>query len=112
MPRYGQLKISDNAKQNDFQQIISPNKDDGSIWIHQDAWFSLADFEKGISKEYKLKKEGNGVFVFVISGTVQIGNQTLEKRDGAGLTKLTSFNLEALEKSEVLIMEVPMQLPN
>lgn len=110
-PRYGELTISDNAKPNDFQQIVSPNPDDDGVWIHQDAWFHIADFDQGTQKEYQLKKEGNGVYVFVIEGKVKIGEQVLDKRDGFGITETQSFTLQALEKSEILLMEVPMEFP-
>ncbi len=89
----------------------SPDKEDGGVWINQDAWFNLANFDKDVSKEYQLKKDGNGVFVFVIEGSARIEDQILRRRDAIGLTELTSFTLEALENSEILIMEVPMQLP-
>jgi hypothetical protein len=107
-PRYEQLVITEQAKPNDFQQIVSPDKDDEGVWIHQDAWFSLANFDKGVSKQYNLKKTTNGVYVFVIEGKAKIGNQLLEKRDALGITECLDFTLEALENSEILIMEVPM----
>ena len=111
-PRYGQIDAVAHAKPNDFQQIVSPNKDDDGVWIHQDAWFHLAKFEKGISKEYFLKKEGNGVYVFILEGKAKIGEQILERRDGLGISDTNSFKTEALENSEILLMEVPMMLPN
>ncbi|WP_417371608.1 pirin family protein [Gelidibacter japonicus] len=110
-PRYGQITVADHAKPNDFQQIVSPNKDDEGVWIHQDAWFHLAKFDQGIAKEYKVKKEGNGVYVFILEGKAKIGDQVLDKRDGLGISDTDSFKLEALENSEILLMEVPMSLP-
>lgn len=107
-PRYGELTIDNFAKVNDFQQIVSPNINDEGLWIKQDAWFILGDFEKGNQKTYQLKKEGNGVYVFVIEGNIKIGNQILNRRDGLGIEEVSLFNIEALEKSEFLIMEVPM----
>lgn len=110
-PRYDQIKISDHAKPNDFQQILSPDKNDEGVWIHQDAWFNLADFDPGISKEYRLHKKGNGVYLFVLSGEAKVGDTVLSERDGLGIEDTDSFTLEALKKSEILIMEVPMSLP-
>ncbi len=76
-PRYDQLKISDNAIDNEFQQIVSPNPNDEGSWIHQDAWFHLGNFTEKSSRTYQVKKEGNGVYVFVISGSVKIGAKIL-----------------------------------
>lgn len=108
-PRYDQISIKENEKINDFQQILSPNADDEGVWIHQDAWFNLAKFEKGNAKEYQLNKKGNGVYVFVLKGSAKIGDQTLDTRDGFGIWDAGSFSLEALADSEILLMEVPME---
>ncbi len=107
-PRYDQISIKENEKLNDFQQILSPNADDDGVWIHQDAWFTLAKFEKGNSKQYDLHKKGNGVYIFVLNGSAKVNDQMLEQRDGYGIWETDQFVLEATEDSEVLLMEVPM----
>ena len=109
-PRYDQISIKENEKINDFQQILSPNPNDEGVWIHQNAWFNLAKFEKGNAKEYRIHDAKNGVYVFVLKGSAKIGEQILGTRDGFGIWETESFTLEALEDSEVLLMEVPMQL--
>ena len=110
-PRYDQVRIADFTKPNDFQQIVSPDPDGDGVWIHQDAWFHLANFDKGVTKEYDVKKKGNGVYLFVIRGKAKVSTQTLNERDGYGIWDIGSFTLEALEDSEILLMEVPMELP-
>ncbi len=110
-PRYDQISIKEGEKLNDFQLILSPNADDEGVWIHQDAWFYLAKFEKDFSKEYHLKKQGNGVYVFVLKGSAKIGEQSLNTKDALGIWETDSFTLEATEDAEVLLMEVPMELP-
>ena len=109
-PRYDQKDIKSEEKINDFQQILSPNKDDDGVWIHQDAWFNLANFTKGNSKNYNLNINGNGVYAFVLKGSAKIGDQILNERDGFGIWDTESFNVEALENTEILLMEVPMEL--
>lgn len=111
-PRYDQVSIKEGEKKNDFQQILSPNQNDEGVWIHQDAWFNLAKFDAGISKEYKTHKAGNGVYVFVLNGTAKIGNQQLDSRDGFGIWDTDQFTLEATTDAEILLMEVPMNLPS
>ena len=111
-PRYDQISISEGAKVNDFQQILSPDKDDEGVWIHQDAWFNLANFKKGNSREYTVHKEGNGVYIFVLKGSAKVGEQMLHERDGLGIWETESFTLEATEDAEILLMEVPMDLPS
>ena len=67
-PRYDQKSVRKLKKENAFYQVLSPSKDDDGMWIHQDAWFHLGDFEKSKQIEYEIKKEGNGVYIFVIEG--------------------------------------------
>lgn len=109
-PRYDQIAIRAVEKQNSFYQVLSPSKDDQGVWIHQDAWFHLGKFDAGATDTYTLKKPGNGVYAFVLDGTVTIGDQQLEKRDGYGLWEVSEFTLKADTKARVLLMEVPMTL--
>lgn len=109
-PRYDQLSIREVEEVNKFYQILSPSKDDQGVWIHQDAWFSLGKFEKGRSISYSIKKEGNGVYLMVIDGKLEVNGQTLTKRDGFGIWNTDKFELEASENSKVLLMDVPMQI--
>ena len=109
-PRYQQITIADQAKPNDFQQILSPNPDDDGVWIHQDAWFSLARFDKGTKKRYDVKRAGNGVYVFVIKGEAKIGDVQLNQRDGLGVWDAEGFDVEATADAEILLMDVPLDV--
>ena len=109
-PRYDQISIRDIAKTNEFYQVLSPNKEDQGVWINQDAWFHIGNFTKGHLDEYKVKKEGNGVYAFVLDGEVEINQEKLSKRDGMGIWNTDSFNVKATENARILLMEVPMSL--
>ncbi len=110
-PRYDQVCLKDILKDNTFSQILSPNPEDQGAWIHQDAWFNWAKWDAGHEEEYSMKKLGNGAYVFLVSGKIQVGEQILEARDGYGVYELNSINIKALEDSEFLLMDVPMDLP-
>ena len=108
-PRYDQIPIKELARKNEFYQVLSPNPDDQGVWIHQDAWFHLGDFDQGKDAEYCFKTSENGLYVFVIDGEVEVEGQKLEKRDGFGVWDTDKINLKSLTDSRVLLMEVPMQ---
>ncbi len=107
-PRYDQLAIDPTKMNNRFQQILSPSKDDDGVWIHQDAWFHMGNFNKGISTDYSLKKQGNGIYIFVLEGEIIAGETALGKRDGMGLWNTDSIAIQANTEAQILVMEVPM----
>lgn len=109
-PRYDQVSIKDIETTNKFYQILSPNKDDQGVWIHQDAWFSMGTFTQGNSDTYTLHKKGNGVYVFILEGSVEIHGERLSKRDGMGIWDTESIALMASENAKILLMEVPMSI--
>jgi redox-sensitive bicupin YhaK (pirin superfamily) len=108
-PRYDQVTLDPADRHNRLQQILSPNPDDAGVWIYQNAWFHLGNFDKGISTEYTIKGEGNGVYVFVLKGDVKIGDQLLNSRDGYGIWDTGKFTITAETDAEFLLMEVPME---
>ena len=107
-PRYQQIRMDELMKPNAFNQILSPNSDDAGVWIHQDAWFSMGDFDKGVTETYQLKNPNNGVYIFVISGKVVINGNTLDTRDGLGVWDTKNFTMDVLDGAKVLLMEVPI----
>ena len=107
-PRYQQVRMDDILKPNEFNQVLSPNSDDAGVWIHQDAWFSMGDFDKGVTQTYELKNPNNGVYIFVISGKVVVNGNTLDTRDGLGVWDTKNFTMDVIEDAKVLLMEVPM----
>lgn len=109
-PRYDQIAISDLVKKNKLSQVLSPNPSDQGVWIHQDAWFHIGDFDCGISERYKIKRAGNGAYLFVLNGEISVNGQILSKRDGYGLWNTDSFDLEATTDAKFLIMDIPMHL--
>jgi redox-sensitive bicupin YhaK (pirin superfamily) len=108
-PRYQQITLNPQDRKNKLQQILSPNAEDAGVWIHQDAWFHLGQFDNGFTATYNLKKEGNGVYVFVLSGELSIDGHELETRDGFGIWNLNSFDIKASTDAEFLLMEIPME---
>ena len=107
-PRYDQISIKDIEKENKFYQVLSPYKEDEGAWLNQDAWFHIGKYTKGSSDEYTIKKEGNGVYAFVLEGEVEINNEKLSTRDGMGVWNTESIKVKASENARILLMEVPM----
>lgn len=107
-PRYQQITLDSSAQKNNFDQILSPNPDDAGVWIHQDAWFYLSDFETNFTKKLALKQEGNGFYILTIEGEIEVNGQKLEKRDALGLWETSEIEIKANTASKFLVMEIPM----
>lgn len=109
-PRYDQVTLNLQDRHNKLQQIVSPNPDDEGVWIHQDAWFYLGNFDNDFTVEYRVNLADNGVYCFVINGQFTIENIDLNRRDGLGITDTPNFQIKSTaQDSEILIMEVPMK---
>ena len=85
-PRYDQMSVRDLKKPNDFYQVLSPNSEDAGMWVHQDTWFHLGEFDVEKSLDY-----------------------TLKKRDAIGIWDTETITFTAQSESKVLLVEVPMR---
>ncbi len=109
-PRYDQISLKSIKKTNQFYQILSPSPSDEGVWIHQNAWFHLGDFDSDAEVNYRLKDPSNGLYAFILNGNAEIEGQKLELRDGMGLWNTEQVKIKAGSKSRILLMEVPMNI--
>jgi len=108
-PRYDQITLNPVDRHNKLQQILSPHPNDDGVWIYQNAWFHLGQFDKGFSTEYRIKTKGNGVYAFVLNGEITVNDQQLKLRDGFGLWDIEKLAIKADTEAELLLMEVPIK---
>lgn len=108
-PRYQQITLDKTKQKNSFAQILSPNAEDEGVWIHQDAWFYLSDFDAGFSKKLALKKERNGFYIMNIEGEIEVNGEKLEKRDALGIWETNEIEIKANSSAKFLVMEIPMK---
>jgi redox-sensitive bicupin YhaK (pirin superfamily) len=106
-PRYDQKSFAGLMKINQLTTLISPIKSEDTLWINQDATFSMGSFEGGQVIDYAVKTPGNGVYVFVLEGSVKINGSILNKRDALGVYNISSVKIETEAESRLLIMDVP-----
>lgn len=106
-PKYDNFDIRHAVKHNELSLIVSPDGN-APASILQDAWFSIGKLDKGVKKTYDMHREDTGVYVFVIEGQANVSGTVLSRRDGMGIYDTNSVAIEALEDSEILLIEVPM----
>jgi len=107
-PRYDQKEFSVLERQNSFQTIVSPS-DRNALWINQDAWLSLAEIDKGRRLTYKFHNHNSGLYLFLIEGEISIGNEHLKRRDAIGVWETSYSEINAIEHSKLLLIEVPIK---
>lgn len=109
-PRYNQIRLAP-AKRNELRTIVAPEgrggeNTAGSIRMPGSR---RLDLDKGHDVEYRMHTPGNGAYVFVIEGLVEVDGEVLGRRDGMGVWDTDGFGIRASADAQVLVIEVPMR---
>jgi redox-sensitive bicupin YhaK (pirin superfamily) len=107
-PRYDQRIFDPFLMKNAIFTFVSPDRKDDNLWLNQNAYFSQSDLDEGRTIEYKINSRGNGVYIFVIEGKIQVGDEMLGRRDGMGIEDTDSVDVKAESDSKILFIEIPM----
>lgn len=108
-PRYDQQNFIGSNKTNQWLTVVSPiGTHDGGVQVHQQTWFSLSNLEAGKSLDYSLHQKGNGIYLFILEGTVEVSGLSLARRDGLAITDTDQIALSSANGAEILLMEVPV----
>jgi redox-sensitive bicupin YhaK (pirin superfamily) len=107
-PIYGQKTFDLKDRKNKWQVVVSPETAEEGLNINQDARFSLVDLDAGKSIQYRMKWKNSGLYLFVIEGSVKSSDQILSKRDALGITETDFVNIEAVNDSQLLAIEIPL----
>ncbi|MGA2297173.1 MAG: pirin family protein [FCB group bacterium] len=107
-PRYDQKYFDLSANLNQFVKIVSPEKNENSLWLNQDAEINLAKIEAKNNIKYTSGFPGNGYYIFLISGNIIVEDEDLTEKDAIGIYEAEGINISAKENSFVLLLDVPM----
>ncbi|MBI2101858.1 pirin family protein [Candidatus Woesearchaeota archaeon] len=105
-PSYEQKRLD--LKKNELVEVVSGKKNNDMIYIHQDAYFLMGNFDKNKRVVYKIHNQKHGICVFVIDGEITIDKYQLQKGDSAEIIITNKINLKTLKDSKILLIEVPM----
>lgn len=104
---YQQTTFDPVQLQNNLRLVVSPEGEEGSLVIKQDARLYVArlDAAKSVSLEMKA---GRRHWFQVARGTIDINGKVLEAGDALGLdNEPGNANIKALETAEVLVFDLP-----
>ncbi len=107
-PRYDQRSFDIADRINQWQIVVSPKEEDNALWINQDARFSLTNLTLGNTISYSNAFKGNGVYLVVINGAVNVNGVSVGRRDALGIAEIDDFDITATEDAELLAIEIPM----
>lgn len=110
-PRYDQKSFDLDSKINTFVNVVSPSdKNDGNaLWVYQQTFFNLGIFDANQTIKYIVNVIGNGVYLFLIEGQIEINNTVVNERDAIEINDFQEFEIKINTKSKILLIEVPMQ---
>ena len=109
-PRYDQQSFSLEDERNQWKCVVSPlGMEDDGVQIHQNAWLHLGTWSESKNFRYTKKRSENGVYAFVLEGSVQLQGESLGPRDAMGIIDSDTLDFASSAEARVLLLEVPMQ---
>jgi hypothetical protein len=66
-------------------------------------------FTSDRTESYKTRKSGNGIYIFVIKGSIALDESILSERDALSVEGADQLNINIKAGSEILLMEIPMK---
>ncbi len=108
-PRYDQKHFDLKNLKNEIITVVSGEKSDSKMFIHQNAAISIGNIEKGKEISYNNFYKGNGIYLFVLEGSINLDNEYLNERDAAGIYDTDKFSFSASSNTNFIIIEVPLK---
>jgi redox-sensitive bicupin YhaK (pirin superfamily) len=105
-PTYEQ-KTLDTAVRNHLVTIVAPDNP-RALHINQQCWITLLTADPQRQFTYHIHRPGSGLYVFVITGKVEINGEILHERDGGGWVDTDLFSIFTQTEAKILLMEVPI----
>lgn len=106
LPRYHQKMFF--IGEDVFQNIVTPDGRNDSLWIHQNAFISRGKFKANQTIEYSLQSDNNGMYFMVIEGSICINEIVLDNKDAMGIWNTSKINIQIINNANIFVIEVPM----
>jgi redox-sensitive bicupin YhaK (pirin superfamily) len=104
-PGYEQKAFPPGEKQNRLCLVASPDGEDGSVVIHQDARLYLVALDAGQELTHSLEA-GRHAWVQVARGAVRLNDHPLVAGDGAAVSQESSLRLVGDKDAELLLFDL------
>ena len=98
------------AHRNSLVTLLSPYSDASTLSIRQQAALVIGKFDAGKQIVYDVSGRATGLFLFVVSGIVTVGDFQLHSNDGIGMRSPERIAVTFAEESVLLIMQLEMPI--
>ena len=110
-PRYQQQYFPQEEKRGRLRLIISPEGEEGSLSVYQDARVYAGLFHGDEQAVLRLA-ENRYAYVHLARGQLTVNGERLQEGDGARLRNVKEISVEAGQEAEVLVFDLrPQELP-
>ena len=104
-PSYEQKAFSEDERRGRLRLVASPDAQEGSLLIHQDARVYLSMLDAGQEVRHELQPP-RSAWLQVLRGSVALNGQSLGTSDGAAVTDENAVAVHATIPSEVLLFDL------
>lgn len=104
-PSYEQKAFPAEHRQGAWQLVASPDAENGSLKIHQDARLYLAELAAGSQLERAIDKNRQA-WLQVLRGEVEVAGERLTAGDAVAVTEESSLALAAQTAAEVMLFDL------
>ncbi|MAZ67096.1 MAG: quercetin 2,3-dioxygenase [Kangiellaceae bacterium] len=105
-PGYAQKAFPHATRRGEITLLVSPDGVDGSISADTDARLYSALVDENQRLEYQIDDDRQ-VYLQVVSGKVEINNQSFDEGDGAQIPHATALTLFGTSPADVVIFDLP-----
>ena len=105
-PSYEEKRFAAEEKRGRLRLIVSPDRADGSLLIHQDAKVYAGLFTGNERTEFKTAR-GRRIYLHVARGAVKANGTALEAGDALRITDGAALRLSDAQDAEVLVFDLP-----
>ena len=102
-PGYQQKKF---AQQQGLQLIASPDAQNDSLLIHQDAYLYQLKLRAGQATSHQ-PEPGRTIYVHLVAGEITVNDALLSVGDGATISDVAVVDFHSSEDAEALIFDLP-----
>lgn len=108
-PRYQRRHFPEERRPNQLCTVVSNQDGQAHCWINQDATISLGYFEAGRDVLLPAPGPTKSLFLFVISGSLRIGRETLQARDSVGIWAASeALTVHIPEETRFVLIQTPV----